>query len=102
MNYIKIIAGNEHFNIRLFVKEKDCYLVLKTIRDIHLSLPTTCTIHRYSGRWEGTPLSVNIRRVRVDSQKTRKYRRANEKLAAIVDNSFARLNELKESYKTAA
>lgn len=97
MNYIKITATVNGNTVKLFFKEKDCYSVLQSIKDFHLSLPYSDPSHLY----------VKIRRVRIADDKARKTRSwyktgPSVKLAAIVEDSFAKLNDLKESYKKAA
>ena len=92
MNFIKIIASNEFINVRLFVKEKDCYIVLQSIRELHMNMPATDT----------NQLQVNMRRVRIadDKARAKKYPcdHAGNKLAEVVGRSFEQLANLKESF----
>lgn len=92
MNFIKIIVTADVMNVRLFVKEKDCYQVLRCIHDAHLALP-------YS---DPNKLCVNMRRVRIEDARARKNTFTGNRLAQLCENSMSALNRLKLAYKQVA
>jgi len=87
-NFVKVIVTGTHVNTRLFIKETEVYKTLQVISDIHGNF----------SKGEAS-LSVDMRKVRIDSPKARK-------LSAILDTikqaGLKKLEQCKALVKQAA
>lgn len=68
MNYIKMKVKSNYIELQLYIKEKECYDVLKKIREIHCFTPVghfTYSMHRGNFQYPENNLTVTMKKAKV-------------------------------------
>lgn len=101
MNYIKMTVKSNYVELRLFIKEKECYDVLEKVREIHCLTPVGYSGYSIRGRFQHPEnnLVVVMKKARVKKDISRNTKvRLNE----INDRDLDILEKRLQYYKQAA